>query len=1064
MRPVPTLAAILALALPSFARAEPPRHFDDAALHAVQFVDAREGWAVGDEGVVWHTIDGGKNWERQPTGVRGSLRSLHFLSPYLGWVAGREELPGGMGSAGVLLYTQDGGIHWRRVLLNALPGLNCVRFADERTGYLAGDGSDGYPSGLFTTADAGRTWQPVPGPRCPAWWAADFSAAGEGVLAGAWNRQATLRRGKLFMVDSDLLGGRTLRGLMLRGDAGVAVGQGGLVLVSDGTKGSSWNFADLGLPPRAAEGWDFHAVGGAGKHCWIVGRPGSVALHSADAGRSWQVARTGQPLPLNGVYFTDESHGWAVGELGTVIATEDGGKTWRVQRRGGQRAAALCVHARAAGTPLDTIAALGAVEGYLTAALRVTAPDPTSASPGRAGEAPRFAEAVRQSGGAAAEALWQFPLPSHLARVSRTDLLRAWDQMHGDHAAEQLLRQLVLALRVWRPDVVVTDHPDAALSGGEADSLLAEAVGEAFDRAADPQAFPEQIETLGLEPWKAAKAYAYGADRKAPVTLELIEPLTALDGSLKEFVTGPAALLAPGLGMPTHRGFVLLKSRIDGAASHRRLMQGVELAPGGLARRGLTPVEEQPEAIKAMRQRAQVMALAEVPAGPLAGPERLLGQIGPMLAQMPDDQAARAANAIGWQYVRAGQWALARETFGMLAERYPTHPLALDACRWLVRHDSSSEARRRHEMGQFVVMVREQQFGQRRPGEVQKWPTPPKVDPDVMQTGHTEPADDKNPRKLPDIPVFEERRSGEGTIFGSKAQSKHWYESSLALESRLDAFGPLAAGDPSLQFCLQASRRNLGQAQEALEWYKSFVARQPEGPWRSAALAELWLAQRVGPPPRPTLACRRTDAPPHLDGQLDDDCWQGPPPARLQNAVGNTLAQYPTAVRVSWDANFLYLAVQCKHPADKYVPTVKGRGRDADLRQHDRVSILLDLDRDYCTCYHLQIDQRGFVYDDCWGDKSWDPRWFVAVRGTPEGWVAEAAIPLAALTGDGVTPGKAWACNVLRVLPGRGVQALSLPAEVPEEALRPEGMGLLIFTQEQRPAPAVVPAAYEGRP
>jgi hypothetical protein len=33
------------------------------------------------------------------------------------------------------------------------------------------------------------------------------------------------------------------------------------------------------------------------------------------------------------------------------------------------------------------------------------------------------------------------------------------------------------------------------------------------------------------------------------------------------------------------------------------------------------------------------------------------------------------------------------------------------------------------------------------------------------------------------------------------------------------------------------------------------------------------------------------------------------------------------------------------------------------------------------------------------------------------------------------------------VLPGRGVQAFSLPAEAPEEALRPEGMGLLLFTQ-----------------
>ena len=58
-------------------------------------------------------------------------------------------------------------------------------------------------------------------------------------------------------------------------------------------------------------------------------------------------------------------------------------------------------------------------------------------------------------------------------------------------------------------------------------------------------------------------------------------------------------------------------------------------------------------------------------------------------------------------------------------------------------------------------------------------------------------------------------------------------------------------------------------------------------------------------------------------------------------------------------------------------------------------------------------------------------------------WQIEAAIPLVELTGDPVTLGKAWACNIVRIVPGRGVQALSLPADVQP---RPEGMGLLIFT------------------
>src|SRR5262249_42629587 len=151
---------------------------------------------------------------------------------------------------------------------------------------------------------------------------------------------------------------------------------------------------------------------------------------------------------------------------------------------------------------------------------------------------------------------------------------------------------------------------------------------------------------------------------------------------------------------------------LPGAAGHRDLMQGVELAPGGLARRQpAVPEEPAPQVRKALRQRANLLALAESPPGGPAGPERLLGQIGPMLADLPDDAAARAAHAIAWQYVRQGQWALARETFFLLLERSPAHPLTADGCRWLLRHNSSSEARRRHELGQFIVLVGEQRFG-----------------------------------------------------------------------------------------------------------------------------------------------------------------------------------------------------------------------------------------------------------------------------------------------------------------------------------------------------------------
>jgi hypothetical protein len=118
-----------------------------------------------------------------------------------------------------------------------------------------------------------------------------------------------------------------------------------------------------------------------------------------------------------------------------------------------------------------------------------------------------------------------------------------------------------------------------------------------------------------------------------------------------------------------------------------------------------------------------------------------------------------------------------------------------------------------------------------------------------------------------------------------------------------------------------------------------------------------------------------------------------------------------------------------------------------DVDKFDRVELLIDLDRDYSTCYRLRVDQRGAAADDCWGDAGWNPKWFIARTGDDAGYTIEAAIRLADLTGDPIPPGKAWAVNVVRIMPGRGIIAAGQPADVTP---RPEGCGLLIFTDPGR--------------
>ena len=51
---------------------------------------------------------------------------------------------------------------------------------------------------------------------------------------------------------------------------------------------------------------------------------------SADGG-GWQAETAGTPQDLSGIVSTDDAHGWAVGDGGTILSTQDGGATWTAQ-------------------------------------------------------------------------------------------------------------------------------------------------------------------------------------------------------------------------------------------------------------------------------------------------------------------------------------------------------------------------------------------------------------------------------------------------------------------------------------------------------------------------------------------------------------------------------------------------------------------------------------------------------------------------------------------------------------------------------------------------------------
>lgn len=77
----------------------------------------------------------------------------------------------------------------------------------------------------------------------------------------------------------------------------------------------------------------FLAATSAGARIVAVGERGSVAL-SDDSGKSFRQARS-VPVQstLTDVVFVNDRVGWAVGHWGAIIATQDGGESWTLQRQ-----------------------------------------------------------------------------------------------------------------------------------------------------------------------------------------------------------------------------------------------------------------------------------------------------------------------------------------------------------------------------------------------------------------------------------------------------------------------------------------------------------------------------------------------------------------------------------------------------------------------------------------------------------------------------------------------------------------------------------------------------------
>ena len=992
---------------------------DDARLNDVFFVDPQVGWAVGDRGVIWATADGGATWQLQRSGVDCTLSPAIFLDRENDWIAGGTYDPFAKTSSAVILWTRDGGQTWRlEEGARLLPFARQVKFFNRNEGWLRTDPSAMHPSGLFHTEDGGRSWNPVLA--AGGWQAADFLDPMNGAVAGMHGAVAGIRRQNVRVAAPLSVGMREVHEMQLvPGGGGWLVGDGGLVMLT-GTGGNDWQFPNQRFDGRLAQLFDFQALCVIGTQAWLAGSPGSCVFHSPDAGNSWNVLQTGQTAPLRGLQFIDPMHGWAVGDLGTILATADGGRTWQVQHRGGTRAAVLGVFSDSEHVPWEAFSQIAAQEGFLSVAHAIGRRD-LNASPLEFREDfARFHEAFVRMGGTSAEVDWQFPLDQDGVARATQHVLDTWDSANDDRGLSKLQERLVRLIRTWRPEVILT--PEPGNPDDPAGELISNVIAQAALVAADERRFAEH-QQIGLPPWQVKKILTVlppGADGQ--INLETSTFAPRLQSSLADAAQSAYVLAAPlannPLG-PKKWGFRIAEDQTGSAAADRGIMGGITLSPGSEARRRLLEAPEEStaalEAAKKFRNATAILDQAE------KSPElqaRLMGQIGDLTAGMEGHLAGRMLYNLAASYHRTGRSSLGAQTYEVLFKRYPDHPLAPAAGVWLVQYYASAEMGHRTQLAEASGSYSGKStlaIDPTRPGQA------------VINTAS---AIENLGNAVRAVDLREDTsRAEQATAFGN------------AIEHN----SPQLAAEPRLQFPLAAAYVNRGLVNNAEKFFFQILQGSVDGAWRDCAAAENWLAQREGPAPKPMINCLRGQGKPHLDGELNDALWQQATPIRLRGKA-HAEDEFGAVALTVTDGEFLYLGVHC--PKDRsltYEASPEVRQRDADLANFDRVEFLIDIDRDYATYYRLAVDSRGWTAESCFGDETWNPTWYVAAtQDDADFWSAEMAIPLAELTPRLIPGSTVWALGVQRVIPGTGLESWTKPAST---SVQPQGFGLLNFPQ-----------------
>lgn len=133
---------------------------------ALLFTSPSEGFIIGYNGAIYHSIDSGNSWISQNSSTTLHLNSIYFLNQNVGFVSGKGMncLDPDCNKGSIFLRTIDGGNHWTKIFYDSLAFMASMQFKDVNNGIAIME-TNQRPNSKFRflvkTHDGGNTWTKI---------------------------------------------------------------------------------------------------------------------------------------------------------------------------------------------------------------------------------------------------------------------------------------------------------------------------------------------------------------------------------------------------------------------------------------------------------------------------------------------------------------------------------------------------------------------------------------------------------------------------------------------------------------------------------------------------------------------------------------------------------------------------------------------------------------------------------------------------------------------------------------------------------------------------------------